>query len=146
MAVTDATNAVLLAYSSPPTLLTGSSNFDATARLLTGVTSVLIVLQRCLFGVAGISLLLAAERRRKESRHAIYEVLLATSISSWIFQTAAVAVTIADLVVAPMAKEMTRGYIGNRTLISRSLFITFVCASLPRLLKTCVSLARSPRS
>ena len=147
MAVTDATSAVLLAYSSPPTLLTGSSNFDATARLLTGVTSVLIVLQRCLFGVAGISLLLAAERRRKqESRQAIYEVLLATSISSWIFQTAAVAVTIADLVVAPMAKEMTRGYIGNKTLISRSLFITFVCASLPRLLKTCVSLARSPRS
>ena len=101
MAVTDATSAVLLAYSSPPTLLTGSSNFDATARLLTGVTSVLIVLQRCLFGVAGISLLLAAERRRKqESRQAIYEVLLATSISSWIFQTAAVAVTIADLVGA----------------------------------------------
>ena len=70
-----------------------------------------------------------------------YQSILVAAGIMWIFQGISVAVALADLVATPMSFSITRGVVGNDSAVGIALFLGLVCASLPRLMHTCVRLA-----
>ena len=140
MAIADASSAVLLAFAEPPLLLSAISRFDSTARLLTGLLISLVTLHRCLFGCACNAIILEAHDAGRLVSSQAYRALLWFALASWVYQTMALAVSLVDLVVTPMAFALERGVIGNGDAIVFALFFALVTASLPRLLHTCVRL------
>ena len=142
MAVADASSAVLLAFSETPLLMTSATRFDDTARLLTGLLISLVVSQRCFFACACNALTYEALRHGKLTATGRFKALLLLAFLSWLIVTFAAAVALADLVVTPMAFSITRARVGNSSLLASALFLTFVVASLPRLVFTCVDLVR----
>ena len=140
MAIVDASCAVLLAFAEPPILLSSISRFDNTARLLTGLLISLVTLHRCLFAVCCNAIIYEAHDAGRLKSSQLYLSILIAAGLMWIFQALSVAVAMADLVATPMAFSITRGSVGNDSAVGVVLFLALVCASLPRLMHTCVKL------
>jgi len=140
MAIADASSAVLIAFAEPPLLLSAISRFDNTARLLTGLLISLVTLHRCLFACCCNAIIYEADVRGRLVSSPAYKTLLISAGMSWAFQTMALGVSMADLVATPMAYALGRGIVGEKSAVGLALFLTFVCASLPRLMHTCVRL------
>jgi hypothetical protein len=140
MAAVDASSAVLLAFAEPPLFL-NNQRFDATARLLTGLLVSLVTLHRCLFSCTCCVVILEALReggRLKSS--AMYRSLLVAALVSWMYQGAALAVGLADLVVSPLAFALSRNIVGDSSIVGIALFLAFVTSGLPHLMATSVHL------
>jgi len=140
MAIADASSAVLMAFAEPPLLLSAISRFDNTARLLTGLLISLVTLHRCLFACCCNAIIYEADVRGRLVSSPAYKTLLISAGMSWAFQTMVLGVSMADLVATPMAYALGRGIVGENSAVGIALFLTFVCASLPRLMHTCVRL------
>lgn len=141
MAIADTSSAVLMAFSEPPMLLSAVSRFDNTARLLTGLVVSLVTLQRCIYACCCNAVIIEAHDAGRLQSSTAYRFLLTTALLMWLYQVSTLAVSLADLVVTPMAYAMGRGIVGNNDAVSVALFMAFTCASLPRMLYTSVKLA-----
>ena len=145
MAIVDATCAVILAFAEPPIYLDSIARFDNTARLLTGLLLAIVTLHRCLFGVAGNTIILEAHTVGFITSSTTYETIVVFAAAGWIVQAISVAIAIADLVASPMAFALTRNTIGPDGAVAPCLFLALVAASLPRLLGSAVKLVGDTR-
>ncbi len=136
MAIVDATCAVLLAFAEPP-IMDALSTFDDTARVLTGLLLNLITFHRCLYSTACNALLYEACNKA----HSAWEYIVAASAAMWVVQIIAIAISMADIVVIPLATSMTRTVAGQDTVITLALFLASVCVAIPRLLRTTNAMA-----
>lgn len=140
MAIVDASSAVLMAFAETPLLLSAVSRFDNTARLLTGLLISLVTLNRCLFACCCNAIIYEAHERGRLVSSPEYITLIVTAGLSWLYQIITLGVLMADLVATPMAYALGRSVVGENSALGLALFMTFVCASLPRLTHTCVLL------
>lgn len=134
MAVIDASCAVLMAFAEPP-ILDSLSTFDDVARLLTGVLIGLVTLPRCLFALACNALCYGAHQKKAIWTDEYAWLILIAGVL-WIAQIIITAITVADLVVAPLAVSLTRTIPGDDAVIAIALFLTFVNVAIPSMLRT----------
>lgn len=140
MAVVDSSCAVMMAFAEPPLHLSAVSRFDNTARLLTGLLLTLVTLRRAAFGSACNAVLFEAHYVGTVVASDAFAMVLIVAVLMWLVQIAAVAVAGADLVATPLAFSVTRGVLGDDTIVGPVIFLAVLCASLPRLLHTAVKL------
>jgi hypothetical protein len=126
-AILDATAAVMLAFSEPPTFIVSDGRFDATARLLTGLLIALLVSFRTAFSASACGVLWEAETNSS------YRGVLMFGLLTWVLQAAALATLLGDLFVAPMVFSMMRFTPGSQLSARILLFVALTCAGLPRL-------------
>jgi hypothetical protein len=141
MAVVDTSCAVLLAFAEPP-VMDALSTFDDTARALTGLLVSLSTLPRCLFAVACNSICFEAHNRCTLYHDPNYIYLVILSGAMWMLQATITAISVADLVITPIAVSTTRTVHGEDVMVSVALFLASVCVAVPRLLATCVHMTQ----
>ena len=140
-AIVDSTAAVMMAFSESPTMTAADGQFDPTARMLVSLLIATVVLSRCAFSAACCGSLWSKFKRDPDC--AIYASLLFYSSFSWCLQSAALAVNMCDLFVAPATYSMSRSIEGGTLFIRTSVFFAIVCAGLPRMMVTLTHMLRN---
>ena len=100
-AVVDVSCATMIAFTDTP-IRAGSNNFDAVARLLTAVLISLTGICRCWFSVSTSGVLLQHDHSTWGRRTAVVGIIY------WLVQTVAIAASLTDLFVTPLALHTTR--------------------------------------
>lgn len=147
-AILDATQAVLVLYAQTP-LLISNGGFDETARLLISVLVVLVTSQRSCYAAACCALHYCGVVQRGELTQDTgvdggYRLVLLFSVAFWVFQASVLAVSVADLVVAPFSYGVTRTVLGSeaRLLVALATLSVLVAISLPGILQSAAELLR----
>ena len=145
-ALLDVTGSVLLAFSSPPTLVSTIRRFDPTARVIICALLVLVALPRALFATCCCSVLLEADlsppRDALKSPNCVYMALLAISAAFWCAQSAGLGVLLVDLVITPFSILIMRGVTGSSIWVRTCLFLGALNFGIPRLLMHATSLKK----
>jgi hypothetical protein len=140
MALMDCTSSMILVFSQPPVLFVAKPGFDATARMLSGLLASLVTVYRALWSCTCVVLMLDGERSGMLAFDSGYRLVLWIAVGLWVVQLLTLSVTLADLVVTPMASTLTRGVEGEKSAVPVALFLAFLCAGLPRMGQTAVRL------
>ena len=167
-AIIDATSAVMLAFASPPLLVSATGRFDSTARMLVALIVATITVPRCLFSTSCCGLLLSfsledALRQKpltsatmamlpngggakpsKQPHDTVYLVILVASAGAWLFQAASVGVLLADLFCVPLAYSMHRATTGDTLPTALALFLVTTSVGLPAIVNHAVRVAKEP--
>lgn len=132
-AIIDATCAVMVAFAEPPTLVVSINKFDPTARLLIALLISIVVMTRSAFSACCCGVLWETENCAERTW---YGTALVYSGLTWLFQTAALAILMADLFVTPSSYSMSRLTPGDPLPARLLLYVALMCAGLPRLMLT----------
>ena len=134
-AIADSTVAVMLSFSETPTLVSASSSFNPTARMLVALVISTVVVTRCVFSAACCGVLWPPFHRQGRK----YAYVLMYSSAAWCVQCAILAVASCDPFVSPAAYSMSRGIAANADAASLTrlvLFLSVTASGLPRLVAT----------
>lgn len=129
-AIVDSCAAVMMAFAEPPTIAVSIGRFDPTARLLVAILISIVVTTRCAFSSACCGVMWMIEKNPATKRALLF------GAGVWIVQTGCIAALVADLFVAPAAFSMSRTVAGSALPARVLLFLSLVCAGLPRLTRT----------
>ena len=165
-AIIDATSAVMMAFASPPLLVSATGRFDSTARMLVALIVSTITVPRCLFAAACCGVILSfwfedflrakktpnantitmlsggAAKPTKPPHDPPYLIMVFVAALSWLFQAACVGVLMADLFCTPLAFSMHRSATGETLPTAIALFMTTTAVGLPALVKNAVRVAK----
>ncbi len=125
----DAIAAVLIIFTSTP-ILSPANRFDDVARLLVGLTIVLVLFQRTAFAIV------CNEVVRLSINDPTTSCLRLIGVFVWIAQGLSISTLLTDLVVYPFSFAIERTIAGEAWAVRFALFLMFFAAGLPRLLSS----------
>jgi hypothetical protein len=125
-AVVDVSCATMIAFTDTP-IKAGSNNFDAVARLLVAVLLCLTAICRCWFSVSTSGVLLQHD-------HSFWGRLTALiGVIYWLVQTIAVATSLTDLFVTPLALHISRRSVGDCRWTALTILAFMITLAGPRI-------------
>jgi len=133
-ATVDASCAVMMAFAHTPVTGATLATFDLTARMLISVLIASVVATRVVFSASSCGVMLQREL-------SIY--LHAYAAASWLFQSAALGIIVADLFVTPAGYSMSRNIPGSMQEAQLLLFVVLTCCGLPQVVLLATALAAS---
>lgn len=123
-ALVDSTNAVLLAFSTPP--LFGPSNFEHVARLLVSVAAVNLAVTRTIWGAT-----CATVQSTRSYFGTFYGNATLMATLCWLTQLISSSIALFHLFACPSAYSMLRATAGDYKLMAGFLFITITVTGAP---------------
>lgn len=136
-AVVDVTCASLIAFARAPLLSSAyrtTRGFDSTARILVGLLACAVALPRCVFAVPSCLMLTV-------KCDICYAIIPACAGLIWVMEAAITTMSIADLVVTPLAFEATRSSHAPLELVKLCILLCLLATSIPEMNQTTRSIA-----
>jgi ABC-type spermidine/putrescine transport system permease subunit I len=134
----------MLAFAEVPLLVTTIGKFDPTARLLTAILAMMVVLPRALFSAASAAVVGACYVDRpcakSENYPESYYIANMAAAAAWAIQVSALGVLMCDVFATPFAFSVSRLIVGNHHVLSLAIYLAVTASAFPRVIRTAMGI------